>query len=193
MTLPAIIEPEDPRYPIGQLALPKTLTPQARQAAIDELAAFPQQLSAAIADLTEAQLDTPYRQPINGDEVWTLRQLLHHLADSHATAYCWMRLALTNPPLPESWPTVYAYDPAAIAKLEDSHLPAQISLQLLEALHQRWTSTLQSVPGEDWQTRGYLHPETGPCSLEQTLAMYAWHGHHHLTQILNCRQRHNWI
>ena len=109
MTLPAIIEPEDPRYPIGQLALPKTLTPQARQAAIDELAAFPQQLTAAIADLTEAQLDTPYRRPIDGEEVWTIRQLVHHLADSHATAYCWMRLALTNPlspnPGPPSTPT----------------------------------------------------------------------------------------
>lgn len=186
----------DRQYPIGPLVLPETLSPSARLAAIEELAAFPQQLTAAIEDLADSQLDTPYRDPIDGAPSWTIRQLVHHLADSHATAYIWMRLALTGGNLPEQWPTVFAYDPAAIAQLDSRPRPAispKVSLQLLAALHQRWTATLRSVAEEEWRSRGYTHPETGPCPLEQALAMYDWHCRHHLTQILHCRQRHGWI
>jgi hypothetical protein len=132
--------------------------------------------------LTDDHLDTAYR---SGG--WTIRQLTHHIADSHMTAFAWMRLSLTK-----NWPTVYDYDPAALADLPDSTLPVAVSLQLLESLHQRWVSTLRAVPESAWATRGYVHPETGRCTLEQTLAMYAWHSRHHLAHILNCRALHGW-
>ena len=90
------------------------------------------------------------------------------------------------------WPIVYDYDPAALAELPDSALPAAISLQLLASLHQRWVSTLRAVPDPTWTTRGYTHPETGRCPLDQALAMYAWHCRHHLAHILNCRALHGW-
>ena len=175
-------EPPSLQYPIGKCTLPAALSPNERAAAIDVLAALPQHLAAVLDGLTEAQLDTPYR--LGG---WTLRQLVHHLADSDMTAYSWMRLALT-----EDWPTVYGYDEAALARLPDSALPVTVSLQLLESLHQRWVSTLRAVPEPVWAARGYVHPETGRCSLEQTLAMYAWHSRHHLAHILNCRALHGW-
>jgi hypothetical protein len=175
-------EPSNLQYPIGKFTLPQTLSPEERSIAIDTLAALPQQLTAALDGLTHYQIDTPYRP--GG---WTIRQLIHHIADSDLTAYSWMRLALT-----ENWPTVFAYDPAALAELPDSALPAAVSLQLLESLHQRWVSTLRAVPESAWSTRGYMHPESGRCSLEQTLAMYAWHSSHHLAHIVNCRHRHGW-
>ena len=170
------------QYPIGKFALPQTLSSKERSIAIETLAALPQQLAAALDGLTNSQIDTPYRP--GG---WTIRQLIHHIADSDLTAYSWMRLALT-----EDWPAVFAYDPAALAELPDSGLPAAVSLQLLSSLHQRWVSTLRAVPETAWAMRGYIHPETGRCSLEQTLAMYAWHSRHHLAHIVNCRQRHGW-
>ncbi len=175
-------EPSSLQYPIGKLVLPQTLSPEERSTAIDTLAALPQRLAAALDGLTDSQIDTPYRP--GG---WTIRQLIHHIADSDLTAYSWMRLALI-----EDWPTVFAYDPAALAKLPDSALPAAVSLQLLESLHQRWGSTLRAVPETAWATHGYIHPESGRCSLEQTLAMYAWHSRHHLAHIVSCRQRHGW-
>ncbi len=180
---------ESPRlqYPIGELALPQTLSPKERAIAIDTLAALPQQLAAALDGLTHSQIDTPYR---SGG--WTIRQLIHHIADSDMTAYSWMRLALTARSSNDAWPTVFAYEPAALAELPDSALPASVSLQLLTSLHQRWVSTLRAVPESIWSTHGYIHPETGRCSLEQTLAMYAWHSSHHLAHIVNCRQRHGW-
>jgi hypothetical protein len=175
-------EPFNLQYPIGKCTLPLSLSPEERSSAIDILAAFPEHLVAVLDRLTETQLDNPYRP--GG---WTIRQLTHHIADSHLTAYTWMRLALT-----ENWPTVFDYDPAALAELPDSALPATVSLQLLESVHQRWVSTLRAVPDSAWATRGYTHPETGRCPLEQALAMYAWHSRHHLAHILNCRALHGW-
>lgn len=175
-------ESSDLQYPIAKLVLPQTLSPDERSIAIDTLAELPQHLAVALNGLTHSQLDTPYRP--GG---WTIRQLVHHIADSDLNAYSWMRLALT-----EDWPTVFAYNPAALAELPDSALPAAISLQLIESLHQRWVSTLRAVPESAWAMRGYIHPETGRCTLEQTLAMYAWHSRHHLAHILNCRRRHDW-
>jgi hypothetical protein len=170
------------QYPIGKFVLPQTLSPNERSIAIDTLAALPAQLAAALDGLSDSQLDTPYRP--GG---WTTRQLVHHIADSDLTAYSWMRLALT-----EDWPTVFEYDPAALAELPDSSLPVAVSLQLLASLHQRWVSTLSAVPEAAWSTRGYVHPESGRCTLEQTLAMYAWHSRHHLAHIVNCRERCGW-
>ncbi len=170
------------QYPIGRFVLPQTLSPNERAIAIDTLAVLPQQLAAALDALTNAQIDAAYRP--GG---WTIRQLIHHIADSDLTAYSWMRLALT-----EDWPTVFGYDPASLAELPDSTLPPAISLKLLEALHQRWVITLNAVSDSEWAERGYIHPESGRCTLEQTLAMYAWHSRHHLAHILKCRQRHGW-
>lgn len=175
-------EPPSLQYPIGRCVLPLSLTPGERLIAIDTLADLPKHLTAVLDGLTETQLDTPYR--LGG---WTIRQLVHHIADSDLTAYTWMRLALT-----EDWPTVYDYDQAALADLPDSTLPVAVSLQLLESLHQRWVSTLRALPDSAWAMRGYIHPETGRCALEQTLAMYAWHSRHHLAHILNCRALHGW-
>ncbi len=175
-------EPSTLQYPIGKCPLPHSLSPGECSSAIDTLAAFPQHLATVLDGLTEAQIDTPYRPG-----AWTIRQLTHHIADSHLTAYTWMRLAMT-----ETWPTVFAYDPEALAQLPDSVLPVTISLQLLESLHQRWVITLRDVPHTAWSTRGYIHPETGRCPLEQALAMYAWHSRHHLAHILNCRALHGW-
>jgi hypothetical protein len=160
-------------YPIGRFVSLGVLSTQERLAAIDVLASLPEQLSVAVAELSESQLDTPYR--VGG---WSVRQIVHHLADSDMTAYSWMRLALT-----EEWPTVYDYDPAALAELADSRLSVNLSLRLLEGLHVRWVATLRCVEDADWCARGYVHPETGRCSLEQALAMYGWHSRHHLAQI----------
>lgn len=179
--------PSNLQYPIGKFTLPQTLSPDERSIAIDTLAALPQQLAADLDGLTDSQIDTPYRP--GG---WTIRQLIHHIADSDLTAYSWMRLALTIRDFTDAWPTVFDYDPVALAELPDSALPVTVSLQLLKSLHQRWVSTLHAVPESAWATRGYIHPESGRCSLEQTLAMYAWHSRHHLAHIVNCRQRHVW-
>ncbi|NYF81284.1 YfiT family bacillithiol transferase [Granulicella arctica] len=170
-------EPPNLQYPIGKCEHPETLTTEERSIAIDILAALPQQLATAIDGLNDAQLNTPYRP-----DGWTIRQLVHHIADSDLTAYSWMRLSLT-----EDWPTVFDYNPASLAELPDSALSPFISLQLLECLHQRWVTTLRAIPESDWATRGYIHPESGRCTLEQTLAMYAWHSRHHLAHILNYR------
>jgi hypothetical protein len=172
----------DLRYPIGRFVLPQTLSVEARYVAIDTLAALPQQLAEAVDGLGDPQLDTSYRP--GG---WSIRQLVHHLADSDMTAYSWMRLALT-----EEWPTVFSYDPRALAALPDSRLSPSVSLRLIDGLHRRWVDTLRGVADCDWTMRGYVHPESGRCSLEQTLAMYAWHSRHHLAHILNWRERRGW-
>jgi hypothetical protein len=171
------------QYPIGRFVLPSKVSAEDRSMAIDTLAAIPQQLCAALDGLADSQLDAAYRP--GG---WSIRRLVHHIADSDMTAYSWMRLALT-----EDWPTVFAYDPAALANLADSTLSPEVSLRLIEALHSRWVSTLRAVPDRDWATRGYVHPESGRCSLEQTLAMYAWHSRHHLAHIVLCRESHRWV
>jgi hypothetical protein len=173
------------QYPIGECPHPDMLSPEERSTAIAILADLPEHLSAVLEGFTDAEFDTPYRPG-----AWTIRQLIHHIADSHLTAYTWMRLALTAPA--GEWPSVFDYDPAALAELPDSTLPAAVSLQLLSAVHQRWVSTLRDIDESVWTTRGYTHPETGRCALEQALAMYAWHSRHHLAHILNCRGLHGW-
>jgi len=169
-------------YPIGRFVWLGALSVEERLAGLDTLASLPEELSEAVAGLSESQLDTAYR-----DEGWSVRRIVHHLADSDMTAYSWMRLALT-----EDWPAVYCYDPAALAELADSGLSVDVSLRLLEGLHRRWVATLRGVADADWEMRGYVHPESGRCSLEQTLAMYAWHSRHHLAQILEFRRRFGW-
>ncbi len=162
------------RYPVGRFSRPAQLSDDERARALDILERLPEDLRAAVAELSDAELDTPYRE--GG---WTLRQVVHHVADSHLNAYARMRLALT-----EDWPMIKPYEEAAWAELEDARtMPVSVSLGLLDALHARWLRLLRAVPAEAWQGRGYRHPETGEQTLGQVLALYAWHSRHHVGHI----------
>ncbi len=173
----------DPRYPTGKFSRPSTLTPQERIAAVEAIAELPQKLRAATRGLSEAQLDTCYRE--GG---WTLRQTVHHVADSHMQASGRIRMAVT-----EDWPAVSAYKENLWAELIDARtLPVEISLQMLDSIHSRWVAVLRSLEETDWSKRGYKHPESGDQSLEQVAALYAWHGRHHTAHITHLRERMGW-
>lgn len=163
----------DPRYPVGPFTFKDAVTPERRAAWIDEIAAAPAALRAAIAGLGEATLATPYRP--GG---WTVRQVVHHLPDSHMNAVCRFRLALT-----EERPTIRPYEEAAWAELPDARTaPVEASVRLLEALHDRWVRLLRTLAAADF-ARVYVHPQGGPMALDRVLALYAWHGRHHVAQI----------
>ena len=172
---------DDLRYPVGRFCPPAASMPGVRAAQIETLRLLPERLRAAVAGLNEAQLDTPYR-----DEGWSVRQVVHHFADSHANAFIRFKLALT-----EDWPTIKPYDEAAWARLPDSRLPIDGSLVFIDSLHARWVALLQSMSEEDFQ-RGYNHPEMGPQNLAAALALYEWHSRHHVAHINNLRQRMAW-
>lgn len=169
------------QYPIGRFSAPDESTPALRAAQIQGLRRMPECLREAVRALDEGQLDTPYRQ--GG---WTIRQVVHHLADSHANSYIRFKLALT-----EEWPTIKPYDQAAWAQLPDSRLPVNISLDLIAALHARWVSLLEALSERDFR-RGFNHPEAGRQNLARSLALYDWHGRHHIAHITSLRQRHGW-
>jgi uncharacterized damage-inducible protein DinB len=169
------------RYPIGRFTLAASNLPGVRATQIETLRLLPERLRAAVNGLNDAQLDTPYRE--GG---WTVRQVVHHVADSHANAYIRFKLALT-----EDWPVIKPYREAAWAKLADSRLPIEVSLALTAALHERWVALLESLTEEDFQ-RGYTHPEMGRVSLATALAMYEWHSLHHTAHITNLRARQGW-
>lgn len=169
------------RFPVGRFAKPASYDLSAREASIEVLRLLPERLAAAVADLNIEQLDTPYR-----DGGWTLRQVVHHVADSHMNAYVRMKLALT-----EEWPTIKPYDEAAWAELPDSSLPLHISLDLLEALHTRWVTMLESMSAEDFR-RGYVHPAGGHQELDLVLALYDWHSRHHTAHVTGLRARMGW-
>lgn len=171
----------DLRYPIGRFNAAESATPATRQTNIDTLRRAPELLRQAVSGLSDAQLDTPYRE--GG---WTIRQVVHHLADSHANAYIRIKLALT-----EDWPTVKPYDEAAWAKLADSRLPIEGSLAVVGALHDRWVALLQSLAEEDFQ-KGFIHPAMGRQTLETNVALYAWHSRHHIAHITSLRARQGW-
>lgn len=172
----------DPRYPIGKYERPAEVTPAMRAGAILEIASTPQRVRAAVKGLNDAQLDTPYRE--GG---WTVRQVVHHLADSHMNAYIRWRLALT-----ESEPTIKPYEESAWARLEDAaHAPIEVSLRLLEALHERWVRLLHSVKAEEF-ARTFRHPEHGVRTLDWMLFSYAWHGKHHTAHITELRKQRGW-
>ena len=171
----------DPRYPIGKFDKPAVITPLDRSNAIASLAELPEQLRNAVDGLDGAQLATPYRE--GG---WTVRQLVHHIADSHMNAFIRMRLALT-----EDWPTIKPYDEKAWALLHDSVAPVEWSLELVESLHARWAMLLQSLKDDQW-ARGYRHPESGDVSLDVAALMYAWHSRHHVAHITHLRAKEGW-
>jgi uncharacterized damage-inducible protein DinB len=171
----------DLRYPIGKFQKVDPLTDVERRAAIDAIAETPEKLRAAIRGFNEQQLDTPYRP--GG---WTVRQVVHHLSDSHMNSYVRFKLALT-----ENEPTIKPYDEALWAKLEDSKAPVEPSLLLLENLHKRWVVLLSSLARSDWQ-RKFRHPERGTMTLDENLQLYAWHGRHHVAHITSLRERNGW-
>jgi hypothetical protein len=157
-----------------------TATDDQRRAAIEEIRALPARMREAIAGLTESQLDTPYRP--GG---WTLRQVVHHVPDSHVHAYIRLKLALT-----EDAPTIKPYDEKTWAELADTRMPIEVSLQLLEAVHARWVVVAQAMKPADF-ARTFTHPEypEGPRTLDWHLQAYAWHSRHHLAHITAARAR----
>lgn len=172
----------DPRYPIGGFEIPKSISPDERNGAIATLAELPEQLRNSLDGLNHSQLGTPYR-----DGGWTLRQVVHHIADSHMNAFVRVRLALT-----EEWPTIKPYDEAAWAKLHDSDsAPVEWSLELVESLHARWVMMLQSLTDEQW-LRGFNHPDNGPMTVELATLVYAWHSRHHIAHIMQLRMKERW-
>ena len=170
------------RYPIGKFNPAMPLTDEQVAVAILTIAALPARLQEAVANLTPTQLDTPYR-----DGGWTVRQVVHHLPDSHLNGYTRQKLALT-----EETPTIRPYREGEWAMLPDSLQGApEISIVLLAALHQRWVSLLRAMGDEDFR-RVYVHPETGRHTLDHLVALYAWHGPHHVAHITMTRINNGW-
>jgi uncharacterized damage-inducible protein DinB len=173
---------EDLRYPVGRFQRPQSLDPQQRRAAIETIAEAPTKLRAAVAGLSDAQLDTPYRP-----DGWTVRQVVHHVPDSHLNAYTRFKLALT-----EDTPTIKTYNEAAWATLEDSKsTPVATSLALLDAVHDRWIRILRAMTPSDF-SRTLKHPENGIMTLDQMLALYEWHSRHHVAHVTGLRARSGW-
>jgi len=172
----------DLRYPIGEFQHVQTLTDAERAACISQIEEVPARLSAAVAGLTNAQLDTPYRP--GG---WTVRQLVHHIADSHMNALTRFKLALT-----EDEPMIKTYEEQLWAELADTKTPPiDSSLALLENLHKRWVILLRSLGPADWP-RKFRHPGWGVATVDFLLAQYAWHGRHHVAHITSLRERNSW-
>ncbi len=171
----------DPRYPTGKFEAPANITPEDRRYAIATIAEMPELLRDAVRGLSEEQIDTPYR-----DGGWTVRQVVHHVADSHMAAMHRLQRALT-----EDWPEVHGYNEAAFATLHDATAPVVWSLDLIEGLHARWVMLLQSLSEEQWQ-RGVKHTDRGKMGIELTTVLYAWHSRHHVAHITHLRATKGW-
>lgn len=172
----------DLKYPIGKFVWPESVSGEERRGLIGGIAALPANLRAAVAGLTEEQLDSPYRP-----EGWTVRQVVHHMPDSHLNCYTRFKLALT-----EDDPLIKPYEEDRWASLADSReTPIEVSLTLTEALHSRWVILLRSMTPEQWR-RTFRHPEHGSVTLDRALALYAWHGRHHVAHVTSLRQRSGW-
>ena len=172
----------DLRFPIGPFKLEGALSGEDIRRAIEEIAQAPAKLQAAVEDLSQEQLDTPYRP-----DGWTVRQVVHHVPDSHLNSYCRFKLALT-----EDEPTIKPYREERWAELSDSReTPIEVSLALLESLHQRWVTLLKSMQPEDFQ-RTFRHPAIGVITLAQNASLYAWHGRHHTAHVTSLRERMRW-
>jgi uncharacterized damage-inducible protein DinB len=170
------------RYPIGRFSPPAGNTANVRAEHIRAIGLLPERLRAAVSGLSDAQLDTCYRE--GG---WTVRQVVHHIADSHVNSVIRFKLALT-----EDWPTIKPYDEAAWARLPDSKsLPIESSLKFIEAMHERWVALLEAMTEADFE-KGFIHPERGRQNLATAMAIYAWHGRHHTAHITNLRARNGW-
>jgi DinB superfamily len=173
---------DDLRYPIGKARMEARLDDAQRREMIDQIDETPARLRAAVAGLAPEQLDTPYRP--GG---WTVRQLVHHVPDSHLNAYVRCKLALT-----EQEPAIKTYEEARWAELPDTRaVPIEISLVLLESLHRRWVALLRALPAADFE-RTLRHPDLGVINLNQLLGMYSWHGRHHTAHVTALRERMGW-
>jgi hypothetical protein len=169
----------DLRFPVGQPELHLSLATEKRPGMIETIALLPKRLAVAVAGLSAAQLETLYRP--GG---WTVRQVVHHLPDSHMNAYVRFKLALT-----EDAPTIKPYDEARWAELPDGKMPpTEISLMLLEGLHKRWVLLMDSMTAQDW-ARKLTHPERGQVTLDENLCLYEWHCRHHVAHITRLRER----
>jgi len=176
----------DLSYPIGKFhyeaPVTGSLSEDQKLKLVDDISRTPANLRAAVSSLSPQQLDTPYRP--GG---WTVRQVVHHLPDSHLNAYVRCKLALT-----EDEPTIKPYAEDRWAELADTKsTPVDVSLTMLDSLHDRWMRLLRSMTPEQWK-RTFRHPELGPMTLEKTLALYAWHGRHHVSHITSLREREGW-
>jgi hypothetical protein len=172
----------DPRYPIGKFHFDAPLTEVQRAQLVTNIEQAPAALRAAVAGLSPQQLDTPYRE--GG---WTVRQVIHHVPDSHMNAYVRFKLALT-----ENEPTIKPYAEDRWAQLADTQsTPVEVSLALLDSLHTRWVQLLRSLKPEDWK-RTFRHPEMGLVPLEKNLVLYSWHGKHHVAHVTELRERMGW-
>ena len=173
---------DDLRYPTGKLSIDPSPTPDTRRACVAAIASTPAALRAAVHGLTDRQLDTPYRP--GG---WTVRQVVHHVPDSHMNAYIRFKLALT-----EEVPTIKPYDEEAWARIADTvETPIDVSLTMLDALHRRWVILLEAMQEPDF-TRQLTHPERGLVTNDWLLQVYSWHGHHHVAHITKLREREGW-
>ncbi len=172
----------DLRYPVGKFKFPDVVSVDDRRKFIEQIAETPAHLRAAIGGLSDSQLDTPYRP-----EGWTVRQVIHHVPDSHLNSYIRFKLALT-----EDEPTIKPYAEDRWAELPDGRSgPVEVSLRLLECLHSRWVVLLRSLTESDWK-RTFRHPDLGLLRLDQNAALYAWHGRHHVAHITGLRDRMSW-
>lgn len=172
----------DLRYPVGPFNFADALSDKERETLIDQISATPERMRAAVKELDDGQLDTPYRP-----EGWTVRQVVHHVPESHLHSYTRFKLALT-----EDEPTIKPYFEDRWAELDDArHAPVELSLNLLDALHERWVWFLRSLGTEDFQ-RSFRHPDLGVVSLDKNIALYAWHGRHHVAHITSLRERMGW-
>ena len=172
----------DLRYPVGPFEFAGTLSNEQRQTLIEQIAATPEKMRAAVEGLTDEQLNTPYRP-----EGWTVRQVVHHVPESHMNSYVRFKLAIT-----EEEPTIKPYFEDRWAQLDDARqAPVELSLNLLHALHERWVWFLRSLKEPDFQ-RSFRHPELGTVSLDKNIALYAWHGRHHVAHITSLRERMKW-
>lgn len=172
----------DPRYPIGEFQFQGPLTTEQRLEAMEAIENCPIELRKAVRGLAEEQLATPYR-----DGGWTVRQLVHHVADSHVNAYCRLRLALT-----EDNPTIRPYEEQLWAELADgANAPIGLSLALLDAMHARWGMLWRSLD-EPQFSRSLVHPSSGAHTIDWLLALYAWHGAHHVSHVTALRKARGW-
>jgi hypothetical protein len=172
----------DPRYPIGKFTFDGAVDAKQCKQWINEIATQPSRLREAVAGLSDAQLETPYR-----DGGWTVRQVVHHVPDSHINAYIRFKLSLT-----ENNPTIKPYLEDKWAELPDSKLPVEISLRLLETVHERWVVILNHMTETDFG-KTYFHPESQKTFvLGRVVGLYAWHGNHHIAHVTELKKRMNW-
>ena len=172
---------EDLRYPVGEFDVKGTYKVDVIEEWINEIEALPSKVREAVKGLSDEQLDSAYR-PVG----WTIRQVVHHIPDSHINSYIRFKLALT-----EDNPVIKPYAEDKWAELPDSNLPIEVSLSMLEALHSRWVVLLKSLKPSDLE-KTFRHPDSGEIKLGMNIGLYAWHGRHHLAHITSLKERMGW-